>query len=68
MQGLVYRSQGQGEVRLVVSCPDRESALVVALIRNIDIIVAFISWSRDGPNENEQVGAFAEQSFRSDWI
>jgi len=43
-------------------------ALVVALIRNIDIIVAFISWSRDGPNENEQVGAFAEQSFRSDWI
>jgi hypothetical protein len=28
-------------------------ALVVALIRNIDIIVAFNSWSRDGPDENE---------------
>jgi hypothetical protein len=61
-------SQGQCELKLLVSCEHKDSALVVALIRNIDIIVAFISWSRDGPNENEQVGAFAEQSFRNDWI
>jgi hypothetical protein len=27
--------------------------LVVALIRNIDIIVGFNSWSRDGPDEKE---------------
>jgi hypothetical protein len=32
--------------------------LVLALIKNIDIIVAFNSWSR-GPDENEQVVAFA---------
>jgi hypothetical protein len=31
----------------------RENGLVVALIRNIDIIVGFNSWSRDGPDENE---------------
>jgi hypothetical protein len=30
-----------------------KSSLVVALIRNIDIIVGFNSWSRDGPDENE---------------
>jgi hypothetical protein len=28
-------------------------SLVMALIRNIDIIVGFNSWSRDGPDENE---------------
>jgi hypothetical protein len=32
---------------------DGENGLVVALIRNIDIIVRFNSWSRDGPDENE---------------
>jgi hypothetical protein len=53
VQGPVNWSQGQGELKLLVSRPFKESALVVALIRNIDIIVAFISWSRDGPDENE---------------
>src|SRR5277367_3836832 len=39
-------------------------ALVVAIIRNIDIIVAFNSWSRKGHNENEGVVGSGAHALR----